>query len=145
MTAPLYTTEILRLAASIPHLGRLAAPMATAERRAVPCGSSIAVDLDLGADGRVASLGMELSACALGQASACLMARAAIGRTPDELAAARDKLTAWLAGAADDPGDWPGLDLLARARAHPGRHGAIRLPFEAVAAAAGAALVEGRR
>ncbi|QHL91482.1 iron-sulfur cluster assembly scaffold protein [Sphingomonas changnyeongensis] len=145
MTAPLYTTEILRLAASIPHLGRLAAPMATVARRAVPCGSAIALDLDLDADGRVAALGIDLSACALGQASACLMARAAIGRTPGELAAARDALAAWLAGTADEPGDWPDLMLLARARPHAGRHGAIRLPFEAAAAAADAALTERQR
>jgi hypothetical protein len=32
--------------------------------------------------------------------------------------------------------DWPQIDLLARARAYPARHGAIRLPFEAVVEAA---------
>jgi NifU-like protein involved in Fe-S cluster formation len=87
-------------------------------------------------EGRVTALGLQLSACALGQASANLMASHAIGRTPEELAQARDALAAWLAGERDDPGGWPGLDQLARARPHTGRHAAIRLPFEAIAEAA---------
>lgn len=135
MNAPLYDTAILRLAATIPHLGRLDHPAATADRRSTVCGSRVTVDVDL-EEGRVARLGIDLSACALGQASTHLMARHAIGRTPDELAAARDALADWLAGRRSDPGDWPDLSLLARALPHSARHAAIRLPFEAVAAAA---------
>ena len=58
------------------------------------------------------------------------------GASPRELAAARDALAAFLAGERDDPGDWPGLEALAAARGYPARHGAILLPFEAVAEAA---------
>jgi len=138
MNAPLYDTAILRLAATIPHLGLLPAPDARVEHRATPCGSRVVADVAL-ADGRVAALGIEVSACALGQAAAHLMAAHAVGRTPAELAAARDALAAWLAGKSDDPGAWPGLAQLARAWPHRARHGAIRLPFEAAAAAAAAA------
>ncbi len=60
----------------------------------------------------------------------------AIGRTPAELAEARDALAAYLAGARDDPGDWPGLAVFAEARRFTARHGAILLPFEAAAEAA---------
>lgn len=141
MTAPLYDTALLRLAATIPHLGRLEAADARAERRAVPCGSRIAADVRL-EDGRIADLGLDVSACAFGQASAHLLAAHAIGRTPDELAAARDALADWLAGRRDDPGAWPGLEQLARARPHGARHGAIRLPFETVAEAARAAVAD---
>jgi NifU-like protein involved in Fe-S cluster formation len=136
MNAPLYDTALLRLAATIPHLGRLEAPHGTAEKRSTICGSRVIADVMLDVDGRVAALGLEVSACALGQASANLMASHAIGRTAVELAATRDALAAWLAGDCNEPAHWPGLDQLARARAHPGRHGAIRLPFEAAAAAA---------
>ena len=136
MNAPLYDTALLRLAATIPHLGRLQAPHGTAEKRSPVCGSRVIVDVKLDSDGRIAALGLEVSACALGQASANLMASHAIGRSSQELADARDALAAWLAGERNDPGSWPGLDQLARARSHPGRHGAIRLPFEAVTAAA---------
>ncbi len=135
MTAPLYNTQILRLAASIPHHERLANPMASVEKRSPVCGSRVTVDVDLGPDGRVAALGMQVRACALGQASASLMGAHAIGHTPAELDATRAALTRWLAGEGDTP-DWPGLDLFAPALPHSARHPSIRLAFEAVAEAA---------
>lgn len=135
MNAPLYDTSILRLAATIPHLGRLSDPQGTADRRSAICGSRVIVDVILDSEGRVTSLGLDISACALGQASANLMAAHAIGRNAQELVEARDRLAAWLAGERESPGDWPGLDQLERARPHTARHAAIRLPFEAVAEA----------
>lgn len=138
MNAPLYNTEILRLAASIPYQERLAAPMASSEKRSPICGSRVTVDVDLDAEGRVAALGMLVRACALGQASSSLLAAHAVGRTPEELAAARDALTAWLAGTGAVP-DWPGLDLFVPALPHSARHPSIRLAFEAAAEAAEAA------
>lgn len=135
MTAPLYTRDILRLAASIPHHERLTAPHGTAEKRSPVCGSRVTVDVRV-EDGKVVALGQEVRACALGQASAALMGESAIGRTPAELARARDALVAYLTGARDDPGDWPGLDQFDRARGYAARHAAIRLPFEAIAEAA---------
>jgi len=136
MSATLYNATILRLATSIPHQERLAAPQATVSKRSPICGSRVTVDVEIGADGRVAALGQEVRACALGQASAALMAEHAIGRTPADLAAARDALTDFLAGKRDDPGAWPGLEIFAPARPHSARHPSIRLAFEAVAEAA---------
>ena len=136
VTEPLYTRDILRLAASIPHLGRLPEPEASVTKRAPVCGSQIIVDLVLDGAGRVAAIGQEVKACAFGQASAALMGQHAIGRTPGELAEARDTLSAWLDGTRDDPGAWPGLDILAPARRLSARHGAILLPFQAAAEAA---------
>lgn len=136
MNAPLYNAEILRLAASIPYQERLDSPMATVEKRSPVCGSRVTVDVDVDAEGRVARLGMLVRACALGQASAALMAAEAIGKSPAQLAAARDALTRWLAGEADAPPDWPRLDLFAPALPHTARHASIRLAFEAVSEAA---------
>jgi len=145
VTTPLYTRDILRLAASIPHLGRLAEAQASVEKRAPVCGSSVTVDLALDDEGRVTALGQEVKACAFGQASAALMGAQAPGRSPEELAAARDALAGWLAGTRDDPGSWPGLDALAPARRLTARHGAILLPFQAVAEAAALAAREAVR
>ncbi len=142
MSAPLYNASILRLATSIPHQVRLAAPQATVSKRSPICGSRVTVDVVIDGEGRVAALGQEVRACALGQASAALMGEHAIGRTPAELAAARDALTAFLAGARSDPGDWPGLALFEPARPHAARHPSIRLAFEAVAEAAAQAVAE---
>ena len=132
----LYSRDILRLAASIPHLGRLERPQASVEKSSPVCGSRIVVDLVIDGDGRVAALGQEVKACALGQASAALMGAHAEGRSGEELAQARDALAAFLIGERDDPGDWPGLAVFAEARRFPARHGSILLAFEAAAEAA---------
>src|ERR1700704_52461 len=107
MPSALYNRDILRLAASIPHHQRLAAPQASVEKSSPVCGSRVTVDLVVDAKGRVAALGQEVRACALGQASASLMGAHAIGRTAGELAEARDALADFLAGRRDNPGDWP--------------------------------------
>lgn len=138
MTAPLYNAEILRLAASIPHHERLPAPMASAERRSPICGSRVTVDVSVDAAGRVSDVGLLVRACALGQASSSLLAAHVLGRTPEELAAARDGLAAWLAREGAAP-DWPGLDVFAPALDYTARHPSIRLAFEAAAEAAATA------
>jgi NifU-like protein involved in Fe-S cluster formation len=132
---PLYTVEILRLAASIPHHGSLASPGGKAEVRSPTCGSAAVVEVSLDESGRVAELGQHVQACAFGQASAALMGGHALGRTAGEVEQALADLTGWLAGSTDDPGDWPGLDALAPARPRGGRHGAMLLPFKGLLAA----------
>ena len=136
MSASLYNAQILRLATSIPHQDRLADPHATVSRRSPICGSRVTVDVTVDDRGRIVALGQEVRACALGQASAALMGEHAVGRTAEELALARDALTAFLAGQREDPGDWPGLEIFGPARPHSARHPSIRLAFEAVAEAA---------
>ncbi len=131
----LYDRDLLRLAASIPHLGRLADPHGSAERRSPVCGSRVAADVRLDAAGRLADLGLEVKACALGQASASLLGRHALGRSAGELTAARDALAAFLRSERADAGSWPGLTIFQRARPFPARHAAILLAFEATAEA----------
>ena len=136
VTSALYSRDILRLAASIPHQARLARPQVTVEKSSPVCGSRVTVDLSLDGAGRVAELGQEVRACALGQASAALMGAHAVGRSAAELAEARDMLAAFLRGDRDDAGAWPGLDALAAARPFTARHPSILLAFEAAAEAA---------
>lgn len=138
MNAPLYNSEILRLAATIPHHERLADPMGTSEKRSPICGSRVTVDVNVDADGRVSEVGLLVRACALGQASSSLLGASVIGKSPEELGAARDALTAWLAGTGPLP-DWSGFALFTPALPHTARHASIRLAFEAAAEAAEAA------
>ena len=136
MPAALYNRDILRLAASIPHQRRLERPQASAEKNSPVCGSRVVVDVAMDEEGKVAALGQEVRACALGQASAALMGAHAVGRYPDEIADARDRLRDYLAGTREDPGDWPGLLIFADARRFSARHPSILLAFEAAAEAA---------
>ncbi len=136
MAEALYNTDILRLAASVPHAERLAEPHASVVRVSPICGSRVTVDVEVDGDGRVSRFGQEVRACALGQASAALLGNGVVGRSADELAAAHAALAGFLRGSSDTPGDWPGLEVLGPARPHKARHASILLAFDAAAAAA---------
>lgn len=101
-----------------------------AECRSRSCGSVIALGLDQDDDGLISRVGMRVSACAIGQASASLLAQAIRGNNPGHVKLIADGLSAWLAGEGDLP-QWPGLAALAPARDHPGRHGALLMPWTA--------------
>ncbi len=132
----LYSGRILELAADIPHLSRLENPAGTAKRRSPVCGSMVTADVVL-RDGRVAEFGQDVKACALGQASAAVTGAAVIGRSPAELAKARDDLRAMLkedGPVPDEPFD--GYEVLIPARDFKNRHASILLSIEAAAEAA---------
>ena len=135
MNAPLYTTEILRLAASLDEPRRLEREDGRAEMRSPTCGSTVEVAVQLDRRKRILGLSQRVHACAFGQASATLMERGAIGRGRDEIAEAVTSLTVWLAGEREDPGHWPGIGALTPAIPRKSRHGAIILPFRALLAA----------
>jgi NifU-like protein involved in Fe-S cluster formation len=135
MNAPLYTTEILRLAASLPAPRELERVDGLSEQRSPTCGSTVTLQVQRGDDGRVEAISQEVHACAFGQASASLLAAGAVGRREDDVARAILELESWLSGTRDDPGDWPGLAALAPARSRRSRHGAILLPFKTLLAA----------
>jgi NifU-like protein involved in Fe-S cluster formation len=132
MNAPLYTTEILRLAASLPMRTSLEEPSGTGEKRSPTCGSVIRTEVRLGEDGSLLELAQAVQACAFGQASAALVQRFAVGRDAVELGAARAQLAGWLKAEGAPP---EGFEVLAPARTKTGRHGAMLLPFDALIAA----------
>lgn len=134
MTTPLYTRDILRLAAAIPHLARFEELEDATERRSPTCGSRARVTVTMDGD-RVASLSQAVEACAFGQAAAALMGGGAVGKDADDVRVAIDGIAEWLAGHEDAVAAWPGLAVLGPARSRRGRHGAILLPFRALLAA----------
>jgi NifU-like protein involved in Fe-S cluster formation len=135
MSRPLYTTEILRLAASLQEERELEREDGRAELRSPTCGSRITIAVELDDERRVRMISQRVHACAFGQASAALVQQHAIGRAHDEVADALVNVSRWLAHERDEPDAWPGIDALAAARPRKGRHGAILLPFRALLAA----------
>ncbi|WP_324808924.1 iron-sulfur cluster assembly scaffold protein [Sphingomonas sp. LY29] len=133
MSAPLYTREILRLAATIPGVVRFEELADVPDTRSTTCGSRMRVAVALDDDGRVSSVTQAVEACAFGQAAANLMAANATGSAAADIAAALPAIEAWLDGADGEP--WPGLMTLDPARSRRGRRGAILLPFRALLSA----------
>ena len=134
MNAPLYTREILHLAASIPFVERFEDLEEATELRSPTCGSRMRVAVELDWAGRVKRVRQAVEACAFGQATAALVGGHAMGRSAEEVALALQEVEAWLSGG-DLPTAWPGLEALAPARSRKGRHGAILLPFRTLLAA----------
>lgn len=135
MTEPLYTTEILRLAASLKEPHELEREDGRAELRSPTCGSRISLAVQLDEERRVERLSIKVHACAFGQASAALIEKHGPGRSHDEVSASLLALSHWLASDHEDDSAWPGISALAPARPRKGRHGAILLPFRALLAA----------
>lgn len=135
MLNDIYNRRILALAADIPHLGRLADPDASATAHSKLCGSTVTIDLKL-ADGVVTDFAHEVKACALGQASASIMARHIIGSTPAELRALRERMRAMLKENGPVPeGKWSDCAVLEPVRDYKARHASTLLTFDAVVSA----------
>ena len=122
----LYSPELLSLAVELARYPYDADLPLKGEARSRTCGSRI----ELSCLDRFADLGMRVSACAVGQAAAAIFAGGAPGKDIGRIAAAREQITGWLGGNGTLP-DWPGIDTLAPALPHAGRHDAILLPWTA--------------
>lgn len=134
MLGDIYSDAILKAAGAIPPARRLEAPDASAKKASRVCGSEVVVDLKMDGD-RVADFGMEARACALGQASASILARNVAGAGAAELLALRDAMRAMLKDGGPPPAGerWRELAALAPIAAYPQRHASTLLVFEAVA------------
>ncbi|WP_424931785.1 iron-sulfur cluster assembly scaffold protein [Amaricoccus macauensis] len=131
----LYSGRILALAASIPHAERLDQPQVSAKKRSPLCGSTVTVDLSL-ENGRISRFGQDVKACALGQASASILGKKAIGRTRDEIETARDQLRDMLKSDGPVPtAPFEEYEVLIPARDYKNRHASIMLALEATLAA----------
>ena len=139
MTTTVYTTEILRLAASLSEPRELEREDGSAELRSPTCGSRVVMSVQLDEDRRVEAISQRVHACAFGQASAALIERHARGRTHNEVAETLVALSRWLADDQAEAADWPDLAVLEPARPRKGRHGAILLTFRTLLAAIEAA------
>ncbi|MBE3637064.1 iron-sulfur cluster assembly scaffold protein [Mangrovicoccus algicola] len=132
----LYSQRILRLAASIPHAGRLEAPTASAAVRAPLCGSTVTVDLHLDGTGRITGFAQDVKACALGQAAASVVGAHAIGRDHAEILRARAELKAMLTEDGPPPAaPFEELETLRPAAEFRNRHASILLCLDATLAA----------
>ena len=137
MINELYSARILKLAANLPHSGRLADAQGTGERVAKLCGSRATVDVTLDADGRVAAFAQDVKACALGQAAAGVLGESVIGASVEEIETARDAMVAMLKAGGEGPtGRFEGLRALQQVADYPARHASTLVAVEATLEAA---------
>lgn len=140
----IYNAKILEFAGNLPLTGVLPDAEGSAERQSKLCGSRIRVHLKLDGD-TVSAFSHEVKACALGQASASILARNVIGATVDEISTARDAMIAMLKADGEGPeGRFADMRFLKPVRDYKARHASTMLTFEATLAAIAEAQDKGR-
>lgn len=128
----LYSERILDLAGNARQPGRLADADASARKVSRVCGSVIEVDLRV-RDGVITDYGHEISACALGQTSAAVVAREIVGTPVAEFRQLRQQMHAMLKDNGQPPaGKWSDLRYLEPVRDYSARHMSTLLVFDAV-------------
>lgn len=138
----LYSERILALASDIPQPKELGAPDARVTKRSPLCGSTVTVDVNLD-EGRIAAIGQNVKACALGQAAAAVTGQAAPGASYATIEKGRDQLRAMLKDGGPVPdAPFDGFEVLSPAAAYKNRHASILLSIEALAEAMQKASVE---
>ena len=132
MLDDIYNRRILEFAGSIPRIGRLDAPDASATAHSRLCGSTVTVDLKTDGD-VVTDFAHVVKACALGQASSSIMASHIVGASASELRAVRETLRKMLKDGGPPPaGRFADLQFLEPVREYKARHASTMLTFDAV-------------
>jgi NifU-like protein involved in Fe-S cluster formation len=132
MIDDVYNAKILGFAGNIPRIGRLAHPDASATAHSKLCGSTVVVDLSV-ENGVVTDFAHDVKACALGQASASIMARHVVGASAGELRAVRETMRKMLKENGPAPeGRFAELKFLEPVRDYKARHASTLLTFDAV-------------
>lgn len=135
MLNDVYNRRILELAGSIPKLGRLPSPDASATAHSKLCGSTVTVDLRMEGD-TVTDFAHEVKACALGQASSSIMAQHVLGSRSSELRDLRETVRRMLKENGPPPeGKWADISVLEPVRDYKARHASTLLTFDAVVSA----------
>ena len=133
MIDEIYSKDILRLAADLPHAGRLEWPHGTGQRTAKLCGSRAIVDVKIGRASVVEHFAQDVKACALGQAAASIVGANAVGTSLTEARTAREAMRAMLKSGGEGPaGRFEGLRILKAVAAYPARHASSMVAIEAL-------------
>jgi len=133
MLNDVYNRRILELAGTIPRIGRLEHPDASATAHSKLCGSTVTIDLKMDGD-TVTDFAHDVKACALGQASSSIMARNVVGAKADELRSLRESVRKMLKENGTPPreGRWADIAVLEPVRDYKARHASTLLTFDAV-------------
>jgi len=132
MLNDVYNRRILELAGTIPRIGRLEHPDASATAHSKLCGSTVTIDLKMDGD-TVTDFAHDVKACALGQASSSIMARNVVGAQAQELRELRETVRRMLKeNGAPPAGRWGDVAVLEPVRDYKARHASTLLTFDAV-------------
>jgi NifU-like protein involved in Fe-S cluster formation len=128
----IYSTRIMELAAAIPRCQPIARADGRATAHSKLCGSTITVEVALDGD-HIRDYGQSVKACLLGQATASVVGREAVGSTIAEMRTVAATMRAMLKSGGPPPtGRFADLAVLAAVRDYKARHASTLLVFDAL-------------
>lgn len=128
----LYATSLLHHAKSIQKFPRLENPHYTIHKQAKFCGSEISIDVNYEQD-KISQFGMEISACAIGTATASVISKNIIGLSKAEIQNLHKNLHMLLEEKTEIPIDkWQELEFLKTVAEYPHRHASALLIIDAL-------------
>jgi len=126
----LYNRQILGEAVKLARWPLTTGFALSAEKRSQTCGSIVRLGLNIDDANHVSDIGLQVHACALGQASAAIVAQNIIGCDEQQLQGFAHELRQFLQGERNTSPPWVAYEMLAPARRYPARHASIMLPLE---------------
>lgn len=132
MSDPLYSKDLLRLAADAHAAGRLQRPHATGVAFNPACGDRVTVDLELAGD-RIGEIAMEAKACVLAQASASILGGTLKGFGRSDVERLQVDVRAMLERQTHAPASpFAAYGVFQGAAVYASRHRCVLLPIQAV-------------
>lgn len=133
MTAnTIYTLDILGLATELAAYPLRPDMVQSGEVVSRICGSRVTAGLTLNSEQKIFRVGGQISSCAIGQASAAILFKEAVGKSRQDIARSFEQLGRYLDGSSDHIANWPRIEMIANIKEHKGRHQAVLLPWQAV-------------
>ena len=127
---PLYTKDVLRLAAEAKSAGRLPRPHGSHTEYNPACADRSTVDLIV-EGGRIAAMAQDTKACVLAQASASILGAALPGRTYDDLVKLKSEVAAMFVSRKPPDEPFAPYAVLSDVAKYPSRQTCVLLPIEA--------------
>lgn len=131
MIDDVYNSKLLQFAGNIGSIGTLETPDASATAHSKLCGSKISVEIKMQGN-EVSEFAQQVKACALGQATASIVAANIIGASADDVRLAREQMTKMLKQDGDVPtGRFADLKYLQPVKDYKARHASALLVLDA--------------
>lgn len=132
MSDPLYSREVLRLAAAAAGAGELSEPRLSGYALNPVCGDKVLMTLRLDGRGRITEIAHNTKACVFAQAASSILGAQLRGADEARVSKLRHDVEAMLAGAAAPTAPFADFAVLAGAAEHKNRHTCVMLPIDAV-------------
>jgi NifU-like protein involved in Fe-S cluster formation len=132
LSDPLYSRDVLKLAAAATGAGELPEPRLSGYATNPVCGDKVLVTMQVDGHGRITEIAHQTRACVFTQAASSILGAQLAGANEARVNTLRHEVEAMLGGAAPPGSPFADFAALAGAAEHKNRHTCVLLPLDAV-------------